>query len=459
MNGNSERLIHDLTTGSISRQLLVFSAPLFLSGLLQTTYNMVDMIVVGNFVGSVGLAAVTNGGEILNFLTFLAFGFSSAGQIILSQYVGAGRMNHVGRLIGTLITSIITIAVVMTVICLALRNSMLGWINTPIEAWNATCAYVTVSCLGLIFIFGYNMISAIFRGFGDSKHPLLFVAVTSVLNVILDILFIAVAGWGVTGAAIATVISQAVSFIWASIFLYRKRSLLGFDFKLRSFVIDPQIFPILLRLGIPMALQTAAITSSRLFIASWINSYGVIATAVTGIGNKIASITSVFSNAVSTAGSSMIAQNIGACKYERVPRIIGTSMLVDGAVVAVFILITILWPRAIFGLFTSDTAVLDMSALYIPNLIVQYCSCMLRPPMQSLINGSGYAKMNLAVALIDGIFARLGFAILLGTVFGLGIQGLWYGNALASYAPFFIGGLFYIKGSWKTRQYIIKESV
>lgn len=457
MQKQSNTLIRDLTTGNVTRQLIAFSTPLFLSGLLQTVYSMVDMIVVGQFVGSVGLSAVSVGSEILNVLMFVAMGFSNAGQIIISQFIGAERRDDVRRLIGTLFSFLLLCAVALTVVCLVLRAQLLTWVNVPSEALEQAGAYVTTCICGLVFVYGYNLVSAILRGMGDSRHPFIFVAIASVINLALDLLFIAAFHWGAFGAALATIIGQAVSFICALVFLYRSRESFGFDFAPSSFRIDWNMLRPLIQLGIPMVLQSAAISISHLFITAQINIYGVVASAVTGVGAKLSSITNVFASALSTAGGSMVAQSIGAKKFDRVPRILVTSFVVDGVISAALSAVTILYPRAVFGLFTSDEAVLLMAIEYIPVAVLQYASCMLRQPMSSLINGSGNANLNLAVALLDGTIVRIGLSMILGRVCGFGIYGFWYGNALSSFILFFIGGAYYLSGRWRTHNYILNR--
>ena len=454
---NSGTMIRDLTTGSVTRQLITFATPLFLSGLLQTLYNMVDMVVVGQFVGSAGLSAVSVGGEITNFLMFIAMGVSNAGQIIISQFIGAGRKDDVRKLIGTLFTFLLICAIVLTVLCLGLLSHIMQWAQVPAEALSYARQYVGVCCSGLIFIYGYNLVSAILRGMGDSRHPFMFVAIASVVNLILDLVFIAVFKMGPLGAALATVIGQAVSFIWAITFLYRSRESFGFDFKRSSFRIHPGMLATLMKLGVPMILQSASISFSHLFITSWVNSYGVVASAITGIGSKLSSVTNVFANALSTAGGSMVAQNIGAEKYDRVPRILATSLVIDGIIVAIVCIITAAFPRAVFGLFTSDADVLEMATIYVPVALLQFASCALRPPMSSLINGSGNARLNLVVALLDGIILRIGFSLVLGVVCGFGIFGFWYGNAISSFTPFFVGGVYFLSGRWRTRKHILNR--
>jgi putative MATE family efflux protein len=447
-------LIRDLTEGSVTKLLLLFSFPLLCSNLLQTVYNMVDMIVIGQFVGSAGLSGVSIGGDVLHCLTFLVMGFSNAGQVLLSQYIGAGNRDRIKGTIGTMFTTIFLCAILLMVVCLLGLDWLLSALNTPAESLDYARQYSLTCICGLIFIYGYNLVSAILRGMGDSKHPFMFIAVATVVNLILDLVFVAGFGMGPFGAALATVIGQSVSFIWAIIYLYRHREAFGFDFKLESFRPDREVLPKLIKLGLPMCLQSAAIQVSMLLVNSYINAYGVVASAVTGVGNKLGSITSVVTNALSTAGSSMVGQNIGAEKYHRVPKIIGVSMIIDLSFAALLSFATVCFPRAIFGLFNSDPEVLDMAMTYIPVAVLLYVGFAMRSPFFALINGSGNAKLNLIVGLLDGVICRIGLAMLLGLVFDMGIMGFWLGNAFAGYTPFVIGMVYFLTGRWKTRRLV-----
>lgn len=448
---SSDTLIRDLTQGSVTRLLLIFAFPLLCSNLLQTVYNMVDMIVIGQFVGREGLSAVSIGGDVLHFLTFLVMGFSNAGQVILSQYIGAGNRDRIRGTIGTMFTVTFISAVGLTIVCYVGLDAFLHAMNTPAECFDYARQYGLTCVLGLVFIYGYNLVSAILRGMGDSKHPFIFIAVATVVNLVLDLVFVAGLGMGPFGAALATVIGQGVSFLWAIFYLYRHKESFGFDFKPASFKPDPEVLPKLIRLGLPMILQSAAINFSMLFVNSYINSYGVVASAVTGVGNKLGSITAVVTNALSTAGSSMVGQNLGAEKYHRVPKIIGVSMVIDLAFAALLSFLTICFPRTIFGLFNSDPQVLDMSMTYIPVAVLLYVGFAMRSPFFALINGSGNAKLNLIVGLLDGVICRVGLAMLMGLAMGMGIMGFWLGNAFAGYMPFLIGGVYFLTGKWKRR--------
>lgn len=452
----STRIVRDLTSGNVARTMIFFAAPLFFSSLLQTTYNMVDMIIIGHFVGKEGLAAAAIGGDVLLFASFVAMGFANAGQVIISQFIGAGQHDKVRRLIGTMFTVLGGCAVLIGAFGLFFQDTILRWINTPPEALEYTRSYTDVCLTGLVFIYGYNVVGAVLRGMGDSRHPFYFIALATGCNVILDLLFVVGFRMAIFGAALATVISQAVSFCWAVVFLYRRRFEFGFDFRLRSFAVDREVLLPFLKLGIPMMIQGASIDFSKLFVNSWINSYGVLATAMTGIGNKVGSVVNVVNVALSTAGSSMIGQCIGAEKYDRVPKVLKVSFSINLAISAGMGIVTVLFPSAVFGIFTDDAEVLKLALTYIPVALLLFAGSALRPPMSSLINGSGNFKLNLAVALLDGVFMRIGLSVLLGLVLGFGVYGFWYGNALASFTPFVIGGVYFLSGRWRTRKYIIR---
>ena len=445
-------IIRDLTTGSVPKTLLSFAAPLFLSGLLQMVYNMVDMIVVGQMVGTGGLSAVSIGGEMMMLITFIAMGFSNAGQILISRYVGEKRNDLIGEMVATLFTLLMSIAVVIMGLFLLTYQNVMAWLNTPDTIWDYTGQYIITCIYGTVFIYGYNLVSAILRGMGDSRHPFIFIAIASVLNLILDLLFVGPMHMGPQGAALATVIGQAVSFLFALRVLYRNRDQIHFDFKPSHFRISRKVIRPLMSLGIPMVIQSAAITFSMLFVNSYINQYKEVAIAVTGIARKLENMISIVAQAISAAGGAMISQALGAGKTERVPKIVGHALWIVAIPSAIFALVTLIRPEWLFGIFTSDPEVLRMVLeLYIPVAMIQYLGCTIRPPAFALINGSGNSKLNLAVALLDGVACRIGLSILLGVTFAWGITGFWYGNAISGCVPFLIGFTYLLSGRWKLR--------
>ncbi len=451
-------IINDFTTGPVLPSLITFALPLFLSNLLQAVYNMVDMMVVGRVVGQAGLSGLSVGGDVLSLLTFLSIGFSSAGQIIISQYIGAGLRDRLSRFIGTMCSFLLLCAVGMSVLCLLLRAQILDLLNTPAEARDQAMAYAATCMCGLVFIYGYNVVSAIMRGMGDSKRPFLFIAIAAVLNLLLDLLFVVVFRWEAFGAALATVIAQAVSFITALIYLYKRRERFGFDFAPRHFRLDPLELKNLVRLGVPMAIRSASILFSKLFVSAWINGYGVTVSAVTGAGLKVDTFGTLMGTAVTTAGSSMVGQNIGAGKYDRASRILGAAFLLNAVCFSLMIAIVFFFPDTVFGLFTSESAVLLVCMEYVPVSLTNFVCSALRDSMNAFTSGCGNYKFNFAVAILDGIVARIGFSLLLGLALDLGYFGFWMGNAIAGVTPFLLGMVYYLSGRWKKRSQLILDA-
>ncbi|MBP3657503.1 MAG: MATE family efflux transporter [Clostridia bacterium] len=442
--------IRDFTRGSIPKALMVFAWPLFLSNLLQVVYNMVDMIVVGRALGKAGISAVSVGGDVSHFLTFIAMGFSAAGQVIIARYIGAKQQDKLGRFVGTMSGFLMAAAVVISAAALLCQDVILRLMNTPQEAYAGAVAYSTVCMMGLVFIYGYNIVSAVLRGMGDSRHPFIFISIAAVLNLALDFVFVLGLGMGPGGAALATVISQAVSFISCTVLLVRRHKDFGLDTKLRDFIHwDGEMLSALVKLGTPMAIKSASIQISKLFVNSFINSYGVAISAFAGIANKLASISNLVSNALNTAGSTMVGQNIAAGEYSRVKKIMLCIAAISLTIAGAISMVIVLFPEAVFGVFTDDPTVMEIAYPYIPIAVMLFAGSAMRSIMNALINGSGNYRINFATAILDGIVMRIGLALLFGLALGMKHYGFWLGDALAGFTPFFIGLVFYRSGKWK----------
>ena len=450
-------MIRDLTSGSPLKQLLLFSYPLVLSNLLQQFYNIADMVIVGRFVGSAGLAAASSSGELAALIMFLCTGFSNAGQIIISQHIGGGSRERIRATIGTLFSFLFLFGVGLTVVSALGCNLFIRWLNVPAESVAYARDYAMVCFLGTLPICGYNAVSAILRGMGDSRHPFIFIAIASVLNVGLDLLFVGPLGMACFGAALATVISQGVSFLIAMVFLYRRREAFGFDFKPASFRIVKAELKTILSMGFPLSLQMGTVIISMLYINAFINSYGVVAAAATAVGNKISVVNTIINNAMTTAGASIIAQNFAARKLERV-----TGTLIDiGIISAGYCLLLaallLIFPEQIFAIFDTNPEVLALSHVFAPTGAFNFVGSITRCVSMALINGVGHSKLAFAAGLVDGMFARIGFSLLFGIVMGAGLAGFWWGSALAGYSFGVFGAIFYFSGKWKTRRLLTEQ--
>ncbi len=446
-------LAKDFTTGSVPRHLFGYSFSLFLTGLLQLAYSTVDMFIVGRVMGEVGLSAVSVGGDVVTMLMFFGRGFASAGRVLIAKYLGAGQKDRVGRLVATMVVVLLLAGLVLGGGCFLLRHQILRWMNTPAEAFQQALNYSGICILGLVFSCGYNALSAVMGGMGDARHPVVFVSIAAVTNVILDILLVAVFPLGAAGAAIATVISQCLSFVACALFLYRRREDLGFVVRKQDFLdLDREELEALCRLGIPMAIKSAAIHFSKLFVNSYINSYGVVISAFAGVAGKIKSISNEFAHCLSTAGASIVGQNIGARKYQRVTRTSLTAGAWALAVAAVCTALVCMFPEKIFGFFMKPedmAAMLPIARAYLPVAVLVFLGSALRAPANALLNGSGNYRVNFVTAILDGIVLRIGLALLLGKALEMGYMGFWLGDALAGFVPAVIGLAFYFSGRWK----------
>ncbi len=452
---SEKTLIRDLTQGNPMKMLLSFAWPFMLANILQQAYNIADMVIVGQFVGTAGLAAASAGGELATFFLLLAVGVSSAGQIIISQHIGAGERDRLSSTIGTMVTFLFLVGVVLTVIALIACDWLIRAIQVPPEAVAYAHDYCFIYYIGMIPVFGYNAVGAILRGMGDSKHPFLFVAISSVANIVLDLLFVGPLGMACFGAALATVLSQALSFLIALVFLYRKRKNLGFDIHFADLRPDRRELRAMLKLGVPLGLQNAAIIASMLVIARYINAYGVVASAATSVGNKLMHLANVCTVALAAAGNSIIAQNFAARKQERVSRTVGCILIINTAFCAFLALAFALFPEQTFGLFDRNPEVLALSHPFVPICALTMFGSATRSTAMALINGTGFARLSLITGLLDGIAARIGLSLLFGITLHMDVWGFWLGNALAGCVFCVVGVVYFFSGRWKTRKLLV----
>lgn len=449
---NRSSMINNLTQGPLTRQILLFSVPLVLGNLLHTLYNLVDMAVVGQFVGSAGLSAVSIAGQFTFLLYALGIGLGSGGQILIAQQVGAGDTEGVKVTIGTSFSFTILLSVVVTVLGIVFNKPMMRLLNTPAEAWQDATEYMFWCALGIPFTYMNGGMSALLRGLGDSKHPTWFVAAAALVNVVLDLLLVAVFDMRAKGAAIATSAAQAVGCAACLIFLYRNRARHGFDFSWASMRMDKRTLRTIIKLAAPLAFQNIAINVSMLFVNSWVNAYGVIASAVSGVGSKLYSLMSVVTSAMQSAVSTFTGQNIAAGKVSRVKQTMTVATVCCLCFWLVMSLVCLFWPKAVFILFTTEPDVLALAAEYMHIQVFMYLTFALMSPPLGFINGIGHVSLNMAIAIGDGVVARIGLSLLFAHAFAMGLHGYWWGSALAGFVSVIGGWLYYFFGRWHNRK-------
>lgn len=457
MKNRENRLSRDFTQGSIYKQMLLFMLPFMASNALQVFYSTIDMMVVGKYVGTPGLSAVGQSSQIVNFATMVCLGFSNAGQVLISQAVGAGKRKEMNGIIGTMFSLLMILALILTAVILLGRSWILNVMNMPVESEAYAMDYLVICGAGLVFTAGYNMVSAVLRGMGDSRRPFLFIGIASAVNLVLDLLFTGLFRWEVAGAAWATIIGQAASFIFSVFFLYRRKEEFGFDFRKESFAIDKHYSGMILKLGTPMAIQSGCINLSMLAVNSMVNDIDVVASATFGVGLRIDDIINKISMGIQYAAMPMISQNIAAGKEKRAKQVVHCAWLYAGIFTVVAVTAYLVFGKQLFMVFDDNPAVHQLSGTFITAIIWMFPALAVMRGTGAFIQGIGNAKLSMVLAILDGVLLRVGLSWLFGIGLHWGFFGFVLGYGLAPYGFAIPGLIYFLSGIWKKRRTLAED--
>lgn len=357
----------NLTTGSVLRNILYFSLPYFLSYFLQTLYGMADLFIVGQFEGVASTTAVSIGSQVMHMITVMLVGLAMGSTVSIGRAIGAGNRNSVSTVIGNTVALFLAVSLGLTVLLLALVRPLVAVMSTPTEAVAGTVSYLTICFLGIPCITAYNIISSIFRGLGDSKSPMYFIAVACAANIALDYLFIGGMGLGPAGAALGTTLSQAISVLVSLAVILRQPT----GIRLRREDLKPRrrVLQQLLKIGLPVAFQDGFIQIAFIVITVIANRRGLSDAAAVGIVEKIISFLFLVPSSMLSTVSALGAQNVGAGKHDRAALTLRYAICIAaGFGLAISILIQ--WiAEPVVGLFTTDAAVIVAGGQYIRGYI------------------------------------------------------------------------------------------
>lgn len=444
----------DLTVGNITKKLIFFGTPLFLANLLQSFYSMVDMLVVGNVVGSTGLAAISNASMISFIINSIGIGLSTGGSVLIAQYKGARDLKGQKETVCSLIALSAAAAIIVTILGIWSYPYVFRVLHVPESAMKDACTYMFIVCCGTIFVFGYQAVCAIMRGLGDSKSPLYFVLVAAIVNIVLDIFLVGPCEMGTKGAAYATVFAQGSSFVFSAIHLRKKHDV--FDIKIRSSAIKKDKIWAILDVGIPSAVQMAVVNVSFLIITGMLNIYGVEVAAASGIGLKINTFAGMPCWAVGQAVTSMAGQNMGAKKIDRVRKTTRTGLAVNLSVTLFSVILVQIFAGPVIRLFDPENvAVVDLGILYLR--ICCSANSLVYAAMytfDSFATGVGAARLAMFNSLLDSVVVRLLAAWVLGTCAGMGFMGIYIGQALSPILPAIVGAVYFKKKRWEGKTII-----
>ena len=360
----------DLTTGSIGRNILKFSLPYFLSYFLQTLYGMADLFIIGQFNGVASTTAVSIGSQVMHMITVMIVGIAMGTTVMIGKSVGAKQKKETSKIIGNTVSLFVCLSVVLTVVLLFFVHPIVRIMSTPQQAVEGTTAYLTICFAGIPLITAYNIISSIFRGLGDSKSPMYFIAVACGVNIVLDYVFIGGLHFGASGAALGTTLAQTISVIVALIALIaiRKKDT-GISLKRSDLKPEGKTLKNILGIGIPISLQDGFIQISFIVITIIVNQRGLNDAAAVGIVEKIISFVFLVPSSMLSAVSAIAAQNIGAGKDERAAKTLKYAVMISVTFGLCIAVIMQFISNSVVGIFTSDAVVIYMGSQYIRSYI------------------------------------------------------------------------------------------
>lgn len=353
----------DLTKGSVFRNIIVFSLPYLLSYFLQTLYGMADLFIVGQFHGVDSITAVSVGSQVMHMLTVMIVGLAMGATVTIGKAVGARQPEKASLTVGNTIVIFMGLSVVIMLLLLLLVKPIVAAVSTPQEAVSGTIMYLMVCFIGIPFITAYNIISSIFRGLGDSKSPMYFIAVACVANILLDYLFIGAFHLGAMGAALGTTLAQMVSVIVALTIIVKRKT--GILLQKGDFKLQPDIIGQILKIGIPIAVQDGFIQIAFMVITVIANQRGLNDAAAVGIVEKIIGVVFLVPSTLLSAVSALSAQNIGAGKHERAEATLRYAIIMAAAFGLVISVIVQFTGSSIVGIFTEDRQVILLGNQYL----------------------------------------------------------------------------------------------
>lgn len=446
-NDEDKKEIKNMTEGSPLRLIFAFAVPMLIGNIFQQLYNMVDSIVVGNYVGKIALAAVGTGFPIIFMMSSMFIGIALGATILISQYYGAGDINNVKKTSQTIYTAMMVGSIPLSIIGILLSGPLLHLTNVPADTFSMAKLYMIIVFAGLIGSLGFNVNSGILQGLGDSKSSLLFLAVACVINIVLDLVFVLLLHMGVSGVAYATIIAQFFSWIFGIIYMRRKYYFL--DISMFKFKFDKVIFKKILKLGIPSGLQQALFSIGIMSLQSLVNSYGSDYMAGFNAANKIDTFAFMpilsFSNAVTT----YVGQNIGAGRMDRVHGGMVSTVIISMVFSAALGAILLPFGPTIMRMFNPDPVVVESGMYYLKTVVPFFALLAFDFTLNAVVRGAGEAVVPMLASILSLWFARVPSAYILAHYFGK--EYIFYSYFIGWIFWFLIITPYYMSGKWKLK--------
>lgn len=438
----------DMTVGSPARQIIRFCLPLLLGNVLQQLYNTVDSMVVGRFVGSNALAAVGASGPVLMLMIGFFMGISAGASILVSQSFGAQNFVQLRKTIHTVVSLTIIVSVVISVAGVALTPWILRLLNTPDEVMELAVTYMTITFIGIISLTLYNLLNSVFHGIGDAKSPFIILAVCSVLNIILDLVFVLVFDWGVAGVAWATVFAQCCSVVFGFVKIYRTEKVLRIS--LRELKPSMEAMKQIFKIGIPTGAQNALSSIGNIFVSSLLNSFGAIIMAANVAVIKVDSFCTMPAMAFGTAITVFVGQNMGAGKPERIKKGLRSTLCMSVSISLFISILLLLFGNYPLMLFTKDYAVVQAGMDKFYRVAPFYFCLAVFNVYAGAVRGQGRAVAPMIIGVVTMFVGRVPVAYFFSQL--IGANGIHWSLSAQWLLEAVVIVIFYYSGRWKKGQ-------
>lgn len=437
----------DLSIGKEGPLIFKFAMPMVLGNVFQQMYNVVDSIIVGNYIGKEALAAVGASFPILFALISLIIGIATGSTIIIAQFFGAKDMKKVLRAIDTLYIFLFFASICVSVFGIIFAEEIFKLIKLPEEVLPDAITYLQIYLAGLVLFFGFNGTSAILRGLGDSKTPLYFMIGSTIANIIFDLVFVIWFKWGVAGVAIATLISQGGAFITAIYYLNRTHEVINLSW--RKLVFDKSIFKQSSRIGFPIGLQQAFVALSMMVMYWLVNPFGTDTVAAYSIVFRIDAFAAMPAMMFAVALSTFVGQNLGANKPERIKKGLISTFYMTSAIALTVATVAFIFSRSLMSMFTSDENVITIGVEYLQIVSFFYIAFTGMFTIGAVMRGAGDTLIPMFITIFALWVVRIPVCYYLAEL--MGPKGIWWGIPIAWIVGMVLSYLYYLTGRWKTK--------
>lgn len=431
--------------GTIWKQLLLFSLPLLLGNLFQQLYNTVDSIIVGNYVGSEALAAVNSSNPIINLLVSFFMGISVGAGVVISRYYGSRNQEGLEKAVHTTLAFAFAAGVLMSFVGIVLAPLILSAVGTPASVMDNSILYLRIYFAGILGVMLYNMGSGILRAVGDSKNPLYFLMISSIINILLDLLFVVIFHMGIAGVAWATLIAQAISALLTFLLLVKtKMEYRVYPSRIRF---DLIILKDIIRIGLPSGIQNAIVSFSNVIVQSNINSFGAMAMAGCGSYSKIDGFAILPVMSFSMALTTFVGQNMGAQRYDRVKQGAKIGMTMSCCITFTLGLLLFIFAPQILQIFSHEAEVIRYGTLMMRTVVPGYLFLAVSHALAGVIRGAGLTKIPMIVMVCCWCFLRMAWIFIAMPIFS-DIQVVFWGYPITWFASAICIYTYYRKADW-----------